>query len=314
MATPTINDLQAVDPVLTNLLVGYMQVDARFVASRLAPSVPVDKDSGTYYIATKKYWFLNEMKQRAPGNSFARGGFGVETATYLTLQWGLEFPIPDENKANSQLPMELQTLGLKWLANQSNIRKEISFAADFMATSVWGTDNTTATDWDDFASGDPVDNVLTAKRTVSNNTGYDPNTMALGYIVHQALVNHPDVLDRIKYTTQANQGNVESALAALFGLSDYVVGKATYSNTNEAAAFSATAIIDDDALITYVNPGAGVFDVTALKTFAWAGGGGLGAVTPYRDQRVKSDILQHQEQWDQKVVASDLGYFFSDIV
>ena len=50
MSLPTINDVQAVEPVLTNLLIGYMQADDRFVASKVFPIVPTDKDSGTYYI------------------------------------------------------------------------------------------------------------------------------------------------------------------------------------------------------------------------------------------------------------------------
>ena len=39
-----------------------------------------------------------------------------------------------------------------------------------------------------------------------------------------------------------------------------------------------------------------------------------GQIVTYRDQSVKSDILQASEAWDQKIVASDMGYFFSDIV
>ena len=45
MTIPTLNDIQAVDPVLTNILVGYKQADTRFVASKVFPAVPVDKDS-----------------------------------------------------------------------------------------------------------------------------------------------------------------------------------------------------------------------------------------------------------------------------
>jgi hypothetical protein len=63
-----------------------------------------------------------------------------------------------------------------------------------------------------------------------------------------------------------------------------------------------------------VNPGAGIFGVTAGKTFYWPPGGGLGGI--YRDPPRKNhgDAMQHKEQWDQKVTASDLGYLFLDIV
>ena len=313
MSLPTISDVQAVDPILTNMLVSYTQSDDRFIAGRLFPSVQVDKDSGTYYIVDKKYFFFNDLENRAPGDDFANLDFGLSTATYTTLQWAAQGKIPDEVRANNQVPMSLEQVSLRRIASASMIRKEVSFGTDFFATSVWATD-ATPTDWDDYTSSDPVADVLTATRTISNSTGFTANTMALGLIVHNALVNHPDILDRIKYTTTALMGTVEAALAAVFGVQNYWVGRASYSNTNESAAFSATAIIDDDCLITHVDPAAGLMGATAGKTFSWAGGGGDGTI--YRDpaRLNHSDVFQHKEQWDQKAVATDLGYFFNDIV
>lgn len=314
MATPTVNDVQAVEPILTNLLVGYQQADTRFVASRVFPAVTVDKDSGTFYIVTKKYFFFNDLKPRAPGGAFEALNFGLSTDTYSTLQYAGEMLLPDEVRANSQVPMDLEQVQLRRMAQASMLRKEVSFATDFMVTGVWGTtDNNSATDWDDFTSGDPVANILTASRTISNNTGQMPNTLVCGMIVEEALLNHPDLIDRTKYTQAATQQALNAALSAVLGL-NVTVARATYSNTNESAAFAATAIVDDDALVCYVNPSAGMFDVTAGKTFAWQGGGGTGTI--YRDpsRRFHSDVFQHKEQWDQKVTASDVGYIFLDIV
>jgi hypothetical protein len=316
MPLPTINDVQAVEPILQNLLVSYMQADNRFVSNRVFPAVPVDKDSGTFYKFTKKYWFLDEMQQRAPGDPYARGGAGVETDTYATVQWALSYPIADEVRANSQLPLSLETAAVQWLAQQALIRKERAFAADFMAASVWDNeDNNTAVDWDDTVSGNPINDVLTAKRTISNNTGYDPNTMVVGYIVHQALMTHPDIVDRVKYTQLADNSNIDNALSAVFGLQNYMVARATYNSANEAATFSASAIIDDDALICYVNPAPGIMSASAGYTFAWAPGGGIGSMRPtFRDEANDTDLLKFKMQWDQKAVAADLGYIFLDIV
>ena len=315
MAIPTISQVQAVEPILTNMLNGYQQSDDRFVAGRVFPAVSVDKDSGTYFIATKKYFFFNDLKPRAPGAPFENLSFGFETDTYTTLQYAGAIALPDETQANSQVPMSLDAAAVKRIAQASMIRKEVSWATDFMTTGVWGTtDNNSATDWDDYSSGDPVANIQVGKRTISNNTGNDPNTLVIGYIVLQALENHPDLLDRIKYTQQATMGNARNALAAALDVSSIVVGKATYSNTNESATFSATAIIDDDALLCYVNPSAGIFDVTAGKTFIWGPGGGQGTMYRDRDNSLHADVVQHKEQWDQKVTASDVGYIWLDIV
>lgn len=315
MAQPTHSEVQAVDPVLTNMLVGYMQADDRFVASKVFRPVPIDKQSGTYYILTKKYWFMDQMKSRAPGGKFARSGYGVETATCLAQLWGLEHPIADEARDNNQMPLSLEQAGTMWLAQQSLIRKEIAWATDFMANSVWGTtDNNSTTDWDDFSAGDPVNDILTARRTISNNTGFDGNTVVLGYIVHQALMNHPDIIDRVKYVQKVTASSVEGALADMFGVANYYVGKASYNTANEGQTFAASAIIDDDALVCHCAMAPGILTPSCGYTYAWAGGGSTGQIGTYRDQSIKSDVLQHSEAWDQKAVATDLGYLFLDVV
>ena len=314
MSLPTSNDIQAVDPVLTNVLVAYTQADARFIADKVFPAVSVDTMSGTFYVFDKKYWFTDQMQVRAPGQQFAMADFGVSTDTYKCQEVALEYPVADEIRAANQAPMDLETAGVRFLGQKNLIRREVAFAADNMLYSSWTSyDNNSATDWDDFTSGDPVNGVLTAKRTVSNLTGMDPNTMALGYEVHQALVNHPDILDRIKYNVSVTQANVEGALAALFGVERYLVGKAVYSNTNEASSFSASAIIDDDCLICYASPNPGIFEPSCGYTFNWAPGGGLGTIAKVRDDRAHADFVQLMAHWDHKIVGADLGYFFADI-
>jgi hypothetical protein len=319
MTLPTVNDVQAVEPILQNLLVGYSQADDRFVAGRVFPPVSVDKDSGTYYIFTKKYFFHDTMAVRPVGGKWPRSNIGVETDTYNTNpQYADGYQIPDEVKANSQLPLDLEQVGVRKLAQALLLNREIRFSTDFMATSVWGTDDSNATtDWDDFTSGDPRNDVLTAVRTISNKSGVAANTMVMGNIVEQALLLHPDILDVLKYTQVAGVQNVMGALASVLGVGQILVGRATYSNTNESAAFATTPtqIIDDDCLICYVNPSPSLFAASAGYTFNWQPGGGMGTMqSTFRDEEAKANLLRINSQIDQKAVAADVGYFFSDVV
>ena len=314
MTLPTKNDVQAVSPVLTNMLLAYKNADSRFVAGKVFPSIPVEKDSGTYYILTKKYWFLDLLERRAPGDEFGRVGYGVETATYAAATWGIEHKIADEIRANNQVPMALEQVGLQFLSNMSLIRKERAFAADFMAASVWTTqDNDATTDWDDYSAGDPLADLRTGKRGISQLTGMTPNTLVVGEIVDDALVIHPDIIDRIKYTRAATTGAMEGALAEVLG-TNYLVATAIYNSADEGQSGTYAAIIDDDALLLHVAPGADMMTASAGKTFVWSGGGGDGQIVSYRDQSHKSDILQLSEAWDQKVTAADLGAIWLGVV
>jgi hypothetical protein len=314
MAQPTNNALQAVDPVLTNMLLAYSQADNRFVADRVFPSVPVDFITSTYYLLTQKYWFADEAKVRAPGGPVARGGYGVETDTVTSLQYALGHIIPDENRANNQVPMSLERMGAEWLAGQHLINRERRFAAAAMITGVWGTSNSSATKWSDYAASDPIAAIKTAKRTISQATGMTPNQMVMGEIVADALENHPDLIDRIKYTQLATSTSVRAAMAALFEL-EFLVGKAIYNSANEGATASYAAIIDDDCLVCYTKPGADMMTASAGKTFYWAPGGGMGTAEPiWHDNQIKSDVLDSKQQNAHKITASNLGYIFLDIV
>ena len=312
MSLPTVNDVQAIEPILTNMLVGFQQAQDRFVAMRAFPAIPVTNDSGTYYQFTQKYWFTDTMSYRAPGGQFPRGEFGVETGTFATLQYALEYAIADETRANSQVPMDLETAAVRWLNQKSLIRKEAAFSADFMKTSVWGTDGSVTAKFSDYDDSDPVKDIDTAVRTVSNATGFTPNTAIMGFIVHQRLRNHPDLIDRIKYVVQASMANIDNALSAVFGIPNWLVSRASYNSANEGQTASYSAIIDDDILVCYVTPSPGIFDASAGYTFAWGGGGGTGSIYNVRDAKVHADLIQIKEQWDQVKVAAGLGYFYAD--
>lgn len=313
MAQPTHSEVQAVDPVLTNMLVGYSQDDNRFVASRAFPVVPVEKQGFTYYTFTKKYFFADDMKSRAAGSEFARGGYGVSTATGSAQLWGLEHAIAEEARSNNQMPMALEQAGLLWLANQSNIRRERAFSADFMVTGVWGTDdNNAATDWD--STGVPTDDILTAQRTIGNNTGLLADTLVVGYITFQGLLGNTNIADRIRYVVGADVQTIEQSLLRVLGIRQLLVSKASYNSANEGQTFASAAIVDDDALLIVSAGMPSVMTPSAGYTFAWNGGGGTGQIATYREQKSKSDILQLSEAWDQKAVATDCGYFWADIV
>jgi hypothetical protein len=312
MSIPTVNDVQAIEPILTNMLVGYQQTEDRFVALRAFPAVPVKNDSGTYYIFSQKYWFSDTMGYRAPGAMFPRGQFGVETGTFATLQYALEWAIADEIRANSQIPMDLETAAVKWLTQKSMIRKERAFSADFMVTGVWGTDGSVTAKFSDYDDSDPVKDFDTAVRTVSVATGFSPNTAIMGEIVNSRLRNHPDLIDRIKYVVQASVANIDNALAAVFGIQNWLVSKASYNSANEGQTASMAAIIDDDLLVCYTTPTPGMFEASAGYTFAWGGGGGTGSIYQVRNDLVHADLIQIKEQWDQSKVAATLGYFYAD--
>ena len=318
MSKPTQTDVRAVDPVLTNMLVGYQNEDTRFVADRVFPGVPVNSSQGTYFIFDEKYWMADDAQLRAWGSDFAEGGFGLSTGTYATEQYAASHAIPDEVRADSQVPMDLETAGVQRLAGILKIRKERLWAAVAMVGSVWGTTATggsTSTKWSTYASSDPVGDVRTGKRAISQSIAMNPNKFVCGEIVFDKLINHPDLIDRIKYTQLATVSGMEQALAAVLGVDEVLVGTSIYNSVNEAQTGTYLPIVDDDALLLYSASSPGLFVPSAGYTFYWEPGGGLGGIAPmYHDDGKDADVLKSKMQLIHSRVATGAGYFFSDYV
>lgn len=313
MTKPTLSQVRAIaNPLLSNMLVAFMNDDMDFAARAVAPVVPVSEQSGTYYTLPGKYQFKDQLERRAYGDTFARGGYELGKDTYATVQWGLEHAIPDELAASFQASASLQQIGLRWLANQSNIRKEKAFADDFMALTKWTTDNTNATDWD--STSTPVADILVAKSTVRGLTGVSPNAIIMGEIVYDALLTNDDIAGKLQYTMATTLATIQSMLASVIGLEIVAVSRAIHNVANLGQDADLDPIIDDDALVLRVDSGADMFSASSIKTFVWEPGGGQGRIKTYYADDRNASILQHQEQWDQKQISPDLGYFFSDIV
>jgi len=313
---PTVKQIRPdANPLLTNMLIAYMNNETDFVARQAAPVVPVNEESGTYLTIEQKHWFADKLERRAYGDTYSRGGYTFGSDTYKTLQWGLEHVIPVEHEATSQVPMRLEQVGLEWLAHQSNIRKEMAFVADFIKASVWTTqDNNSATDWDD-SGGTPVANIATAKRTIRQLTGREANALFVGEIVYDALRVNAEVKALVQYTQTGTADNMRSLLAAVLDVQTLGVSRALYNSANTGQTASLAPIMDDDALLCIVAPGADMMSVSSLKTFTWAPGGGEGEIMTYNDPSTRnSRVLQHTEQWDQKLIAAATGAIWLDIV
>jgi hypothetical protein len=314
MPQPTRSDVH-VDAVLTNLSVAYQQEMDNFVASRVFPTVNVSKQSDLYYTYDQADFFRDQARTRADGTESAGSGYGLSTASYSSQVWALHKDIGDQVRANSDAPLDPDMDATRFLTHQMMIRQERDWAGKYFTTGVWGTDATPSTLWS--ASGsDPIGDIEAGKNQILSETGYLANTLVISYNVYSILKNHADVVDRFKYTSA--ESITESLLARLVEVDNVFVMKGVYNSAAEGATASYGQIGDKDALLAYVAPDAGIMTASAGYNFVWTGvGGGLGtstAVSRFRMDHLRADRLEIESAWDFKVVASPLGYFFSNAV
>lgn len=314
---PTPSDVH-VDAPLTNISIAYMQDQSRYVATKIFPIVNVTKQTNKYFKFTKDDWFRDEVRRRAPATESAGGGYNMSTDSYSCDVWGLHKDLDKHLLANYDNPLNPERNATQWLTQQMLIRMEVQWAADYFITGIWGSSVTPGTLWSDITSNTLTD-VDLAKKTILMNTGFEANYMLIGYDVFNALKQNTAIKAQFQYTS--DRSLTVDMLAQYFGIEKVVVLKAVKNSAQEGQtgsyAFIASA---KNALVAYVNPAPALEMPSSGYFFNWndelgpSEGQGPWGVTKWYMQNIKSTRVEIEAAWDNKLVATDLGYAFINVV
>lgn len=312
---PSATDVH-VDSILTNVSVAYIQRAENFVATRVFPIVAVEKQTDKYYIYTKADWFRDEAEVRGPATESVGSGYNVSTAPYSCDVFAIHKDVPDQVKNNTDIPLNPQRDATQFVTQRLLLRLEKQWAADYFTTSVWDTDVTPSNLWSDYGASDPIGDIETGKRTILQNTGFMPNKLVIGYQVFEKLKHHPDIVDRFKYTS--SQTITAEMLARIFEIDQVLVCMSIQNTAVENATASFSFVHGKHALLCYSSPSPGLLSPSAGYIFMWRGvSSGLGqnvGISNFRMEHLKADRIEGEMAFDDKVVATDLGYFFNGAV
>jgi len=318
MPQPTSSQVY-IDAILSNIAIAYLQNQTDYIATKVFPVVPVDRQSGKYFLFDKNSFLRDQMERRAPSTESAGSGYTESTDSYLCDVFALHKDISDQVRANSQPPNDPDVNATQYLTQMALIKQEVQWTSDYFTTSVWATDKVGTTDfvkWTDYTSSTPLTDLRTGIRTIKINTGFTPNKLVLGYDVWNVLQDHPDLIDRLKVTD--NKMMTTQALAALLRIDEVLVCNAVKATNNEGATGAYDFVQGKNALLCYAAPSPSIDTPSAGYTFMWSGvshGMGLNAaIKNIPMPHLESDRLEIQMAWDNKVSATDLGYFYSAAV
>jgi hypothetical protein len=331
MPNPTQSDLHVNVP-LTNVSVAYVQSADSYIADKVFPKVRVQKQSDLYWKYSKSDWRRTDVKRRAPGTESPGIGWNVDTDTYFTHIYAVHKDVDDQVRANADSNFNLDRDSTEFITNQMLLKRDIDWVNSYFKTGVWANERTgvssgaTGTQflqWDQ-AGSDPIANVANWIIEFRRLTGFAPNVCVMGAYVMAALKQHPDIIDRIKYT---QRGVVtEDLIATLFDIDELYVSYATVATgpqINDARAQDVAATYDfitgsTSVLFVYVPSGPSLLTPSAGYTFTWSGylGGNSEGIRikRFRMENIASDRIEAEMTYDMKVVCSDLGLFLNSAV
>lgn len=314
---------------LTNISVAWLQNQDMFIADKVIPSIPVEFQYDSYFVFDRGSFNRRSVQLRAPATEAATSGYTVTTASYSCKQRSLAKDIPDVVRKNTQNPLDADRNATQWLMQQMLLEKEYLFGQTYMTSSAWTNSvsgaNTDTTDeavyWDDYSSSDPIVDVRRAMTAQHELTGFRPNKMVLTQDVHDVLLDHPDILDRIKYSSSNNNPAMTSTglLAQLFGVKNVYVSGAIQNTAAEGDTEANSFVMSACALLLYTPENPGIETPSAGYTFNWTGFSqgmnNLGVtVKRLREEKIESDRIEASMFFDMKLVSADLGYFFDNII
>lgn len=316
-----------IDRALTNMSVAYMQEPGAFIASKVFPRIPVKKQSDVYFKYNKGDFFRDEARVRGGGTESAGGEYNIETADpYYCKVHAFHKDVNEQERANHDEPLNADQDATDFVTQKMLVRREVDWASKFFITGVWGceVDGVDATPGSNQAlkfdsdSSDPIRVVANSIVDMASQTGFKPNTLVLSPHVFYALKNHGDILDRIKYT----QKGIVTAdlLAALFEVDRVFVPWGVVNEVNQGATDDIDFIMGKHMLLMYVNPRPGLKKPSAGYTFTWTGFEGSGEFgnrivrIPMDTLGIGTERIEAEMAFDHKVIASDVGCFFKDIV
>jgi hypothetical protein len=320
MPQPTPNAVH-VDAPLSMISVAYLQDQTHFVATQVFPVIPVEKQSDKYFVYTKNDWFRDEAQPRAPASESAGSGYNLDSSNrYSCDVFAIHKDVDNQTLNNSDIPLNPLRDATQFVTQRMLVRQEVQWAADYFTTSVWGNDVTPTNLWSDYTLSDPISDVETGKATILQNTGFMPNTLVIGYNVWKILHNHPDIVARINGGATTTQPAIltQQQIAAILEVDKIVIARAVYATNKEGETSAMAFTHGKHALLCYVNTSPSVLMPSAGYTFMWRGvSEGLGTnigIKQFPMIHLDSQRVEAQIAFDNKVIASDLGYFFNSVV
>lgn len=336
--TRQVGDLHVNTP-LGIVSVAYIQGQDSFIADRVFPNIPVSKQSDIFWRYPKGTFFRTDVEARAPGAQPPRTSWRPIKDSYLADVFEIAQDITDEERNNADSEFQLDETATIQLTQQHLIFREQKWASTYFKTGVWARDRAGVASGPtglqflrfDVAGSDPITLIQTEIVLMMESTGLRPNTLIITPYVELILVNHATVIDRLKYTgvatalgvTQANAGTkpFRMMLAELFGIERLLVAETVVNSSNEVLDEAPTGMgfaFGKSMLLLHCAKSPGRKTPTAGYTFSWTGQTGASnmgiRIIKEREGVRRADVIIAEQAFEFKLIASDLGTFFSAVV
>lgn len=308
---PSLNQVYRA-PILTDAMVRFRNDE--FIAEQVFPVLPVTKEQDYIFVFDKENLRAPKNSQRGLYDRAERVDYGLNQVAMPTLvERALEQPVSWKVKKQAQDPLQPEISATNNLTEKLAIEKEVALAT-YLANTANVTQNTTLSgtgQWSDYTNSHPLVAIQTGADVVLQNSLKRPNVAVMGRAVFSQLRNHPDILDRVKYTARASQQEIANALADLFDVDRVFVGTASQNTAQEGQTSTTAFIWGKHFWLMYVAT------IPAIETVS----AGYHLIIPderyvdtWVEQQIKSDLVRCNDYYTRFTMAVECMYLFKNAV
>ncbi len=302
-----------VDSVLTNISVQYRNEE--MIWREVMPEVKVNKRSDVYFKYAKDNSFRNYDDKIGPKSMANEIDFAVSTDNYSVKDHALADWVAQEEIDNADSPLAPEQDANDQLNASLDLAQELRASALVFAAGTYPAGNKVQLSGTSQWSGS-ADNPISDVQTAIEGCFVRANTLVFGVDAWLVFRRLSEILDAVKAIAGTSlQGGLAtpSAVANLFEVDRVLIARARYITTKEGQASAYARVWGKHMAALHIKPGAGVRSITFGKTFVETQ---RLTMRSFDEKRGLKGAHYIKTGWnsDEKIIASDLGYFIQDAV
>lgn len=304
-----LSNLRVVDPVLTQLAIGYANAD--LIAETLFPMVELEKEGGQIPVFGKeKFRVYNTIRAlRAKSNRIQPENISGKDITLD--EHDLEWPIDYREDQEAAYPLRAWATDVVTEGIQLRREKYCADLAQDPTNYASGNKITLSgtSQFSDQANSDPEGVVDDAKAAIRGKIAKHPNTMVIGYEAWRTLKRHPAL--KALLSDNAKRLIRKEDLQDIFEVENIVIGMSLYAAEN---GDTVSDIWGDNIILAYVPKKRGdskrlMYDASYGYTLRKKGG--LGVDSRLEDGKV--EVIRNTDIYRPYLLGAEAGYLISDV-
>ena len=312
MGNSRIDDIRTVDPVLTTIVQSYGNLS--MVGEYLFPVVQVSKLKGKIPVFGKEAFVVRDTYRamRAASNRMQPKDFTL--IDFETLEHDIEMAVdyleseesPGFLKYEQRIAKDLYDILL--LGREKEIADFVQNSSNFSEGLKEVIESQDA--WDDYSNDEvnPIEIIKDGMSSIRSRIARYPNTMVIGESAYRTLIEHPKIIERIKYAGLSKV--TKDILSELLDIPSIYIGLPVFSNDGE----NFTDVWQDNIILAYVDKSEksnrSEYNPSYGYTFQRIG---MPEIDTYFENGNKIKVIRNTDNYCIKVTGADAGFLISNV-